>query len=53
MIIPVAAVLAIGIAAGVIYWLHARHFESTDDAYIDGQRHGRQWVALANWARWQ
>jgi membrane fusion protein (multidrug efflux system) len=22
--------------AGGIYWLHARHFESTDDAYIDG-----------------
>ncbi len=22
--------------AGVLYWLHARHFESTDDAFIDG-----------------
>ncbi|HZR19151.1 MAG TPA: HlyD family secretion protein [Verrucomicrobiae bacterium] len=36
VIIPVAAVLLLGIAAGVVYWLHARHFESTDDAYIDG-----------------
>ncbi len=23
-------------AGGVVYWMHARHFESTDDAYIDG-----------------
>jgi membrane fusion protein (multidrug efflux system) len=29
----VAAVLA---TAGVLYWLHARHYESTDDAFIDG-----------------
>jgi len=30
------AVLAALIVAGVLYWLHARHFESTDDAFIDG-----------------
>lgn len=24
------------IAGGTLYWLHARHFESTDDAFIDG-----------------
>jgi membrane fusion protein, multidrug efflux system len=26
------------IAGGVLYWLHARHFQSTDDAFIDGYR---------------
>ena len=31
--IGVLLVLAV---AGTIYWLHARHFESTDDAFIDG-----------------
>ena len=29
-------VLALLTVAGVLYWLHARHFESTDDAFIDG-----------------
>ena len=29
-------VLAALAVAGVLYWLHARHFESTDDAFIDG-----------------
>ena len=29
-------VLAALVVAGVLYWLHARHFESTDDAFIDG-----------------
>jgi membrane fusion protein (multidrug efflux system) len=29
----VVCVLAV---LGAIYWLHARHFEDTDDAYIDG-----------------
>jgi len=24
------------IGGGVLYWLHARHFESTDDALVDG-----------------
>ena len=30
------AVLAALIIAGFLYWLQARHFESTDDAFIDG-----------------
>lgn len=29
------ALLALAVG-GVLYWLHARHFESTDDAFIDG-----------------
>lgn len=29
-------VLAALVIAGVLYWRHARHFESTDDAFIDG-----------------
>lgn len=29
-------ILAALVIAGVLYWLHARHFESTDDAFIDG-----------------
>jgi len=29
-------VLATLITAGVLYWLHSRHFETTDDAFIDG-----------------
>jgi len=29
-------VLAALIGAGVLYWLDARHYESTDDAFIDG-----------------
>lgn len=29
-------ILAALIVAGVLYWLQARHFESTDDAFIDG-----------------
>ena len=31
-----AAVLLLGMIAGVAYWLYARQFESTDDAFIDG-----------------
>jgi membrane fusion protein (multidrug efflux system) len=31
-----ALVLIALIVAGTLYWLHARHFESTDDAFIDG-----------------
>lgn len=30
------AVLAALVIAGTLYWLHARHFENTDDAFIDG-----------------
>lgn len=29
-------VLIIGLVAGLLYWLYARQFESTDDAFIDG-----------------
>ena len=29
-------VLAVIVTAGVLYFLHARHFESTDDAFVDG-----------------
>ena len=29
-------VLAAVIVGGTLYWLHARHFETTDDAFIDG-----------------
>jgi membrane fusion protein (multidrug efflux system) len=31
-----AAVLLVGVIAGVGYWFYARQFESTDDAFIDG-----------------
>src|SRR5689334_9371800 len=30
-----AIALVLLIAAGVLWWLHARQFESTDDAFID------------------
>ncbi len=30
-------VLIAAIVAGVLYYLHARHFEGTDDAFIDGR----------------
>ena len=29
-------VLGALVTAGVLYWLHSRHYETTDDAYIDG-----------------
>jgi membrane fusion protein (multidrug efflux system) len=32
-----AAVLLILIAAATLWWLHARHYESTDDAFIDAR----------------
>ncbi|MEE3501025.1 HlyD family secretion protein [Acidiphilium acidophilum] len=34
-----AAVLLVLVIAGVVYWLHARHFATTDDAQIDGPIH--------------
>lgn len=34
--IRIIAVLALVAAAGLIWWLHARHFEDTDDAQVDG-----------------
>ena len=30
------AVLLVAAVGGLIYWLNARHYESTDDAFIDG-----------------
>jgi membrane fusion protein (multidrug efflux system) len=36
VIITVSIVLLIAIVAALLYWLHARHFVSTDDAYLDG-----------------
>lgn len=36
VVIIISIVLLIAIVGGLIYWLHARHFVSTDDAYIDG-----------------
>lgn len=35
-IIIVSLVLLVAIIGTLLYWLHARHFVSTDDAYIDG-----------------
>jgi len=35
-IIIVSVVLLAVLVIGLLYWLHARHFVSTDDAYIDG-----------------
>lgn len=32
----IGAVVLIGGIGGLLYWLNARHFESTDDAFIDG-----------------
>lgn len=37
LLIALGALAAVvNITAGVIYWLHARHFETTDDAFVDG-----------------
>jgi len=35
-ILAAALIIAALIAAGTLYFLHARHYESTDDAFIDG-----------------
>ena len=32
----VVGILAIGLVGGLLYWLHARHYETTDDAQVDG-----------------
>jgi membrane fusion protein (multidrug efflux system) len=29
--------IVVGVVAGVAWYLHARHYESTDDAFIDGR----------------
>jgi membrane fusion protein (multidrug efflux system) len=31
-------VLLVCVVAGVLYWLHSRHYESTDDAFIDSNQ---------------
>ena len=30
-----AAILAAFVGGGIAYWLHAAHYESTDDAYVN------------------
>jgi membrane fusion protein (multidrug efflux system) len=35
-VIVAAAILVIGAVAAIIWYLHARNYESTDDAFIDG-----------------
>lgn len=51
ILIAVVAVLVIG---GVLYWLHARQYESTDDAFVDSHivrispQSGGQLVQVAN-----
>jgi membrane fusion protein (multidrug efflux system) len=32
------ALLTVAVIAGVLYWLHSRHYESTDDAFIDSNQ---------------
>src|SRR5579871_259302 len=34
LLVALVVVLIVA-AAGVLWWLHARHYESTDDAYVD------------------
>ncbi len=33
-----ATLLTMVVVAGVLYWLHSRHYESTDDAFIDSNQ---------------
>ena len=35
LLIGAAVALAVVALGGVLWWLHARHFESTDDAFVD------------------
>jgi membrane fusion protein (multidrug efflux system) len=35
LLIAGAAVFALLLFGGVLFWLHSRHFESTDDAFVD------------------
>src|ERR1700720_539114 len=37
--LPVLAAVAVLVVAGVLYWLHARQYEDTDDAQVDGDIH--------------
>lgn len=36
LLIGIGIALIVLIIGGVLYWLHARQYESTDDAYVDG-----------------
>jgi len=36
LLVVVAIVILAAIAGGIIYWLDARQYETTDDAYVDG-----------------
>ncbi|MGI4877709.1 MAG: HlyD family secretion protein [Janthinobacterium lividum] len=36
LLLGIAVVLIAAVVGGVLYWLDARQYESTDDAYIDG-----------------
>ncbi len=36
LLIGIGIALIVLITVGVLYWLHARQYESTDDAYVDG-----------------
>ncbi len=36
LLIGIAVVILAAIVGGVLYWLNARQYETTDDAYIDG-----------------
>src|SRR5258708_27712967 len=33
----IAIVVMVALAAVTVWWLHARHFESTDDSFIDAR----------------
>jgi membrane fusion protein, multidrug efflux system len=35
--IAVVALIVVAIVGGILWWLHARNFESTDDAFIDSR----------------
>jgi membrane fusion protein (multidrug efflux system) len=38
LVIAAIVLLIAAAVAGVLWWLHARHFESTDDAFIDARQ---------------
>src|SRR4051812_30878485 len=38
LILIVAIAVAVIALAGYVYWDHARHFESTDDAYVESRQ---------------
>ena len=37
VMIPLGIAVAAAAVGGILYWLHARHYECTDDAFIDGR----------------